>query len=296
MVPLLVMRLVLITIDGVRPQDLWSGVASGELPVLGSLVRRGVGLVDLAASGPAYLSLPGYREILSGRADQHCQSNECAPAQQPTLLDELPGAVFVIASWESYEHALMPGKQLVSAGRHGGGTRERLRKDHGDWLDRGAAADPWPGRWDYRPDWLTAALARAVAPQAEALVVGLGDTDEYAHRGDVARYRAALRAADATIGALLACVPGDALVLVTSDHGRAPNFRDHGSHPASAASWLIAAGGNIPSRGIVRGQEHRLRDIAPTIRVLLGLPPDGAPAAGRPIDALLPSRYATIAP
>jgi len=51
----------------------------------------------------------------------------------------------------------------------------------------------------------------------------------------------------------------------------------------------VAAGGAIPARGAVESkQRHRLADIAPTIRALLGLPADTEPTAGVVIDELLP--------
>src|SRR5437773_888274 len=43
------------------------------------------------------------------------------------------------------------------------------------------------------------------------------------------------------------------LVVITSDHGRAANFRDHGRAPESQPVWLVAAGGPIVARGVVAG-------------------------------------------
>jgi hypothetical protein len=56
--------------------------------------------------------------------------------------------------------------------------------------------------------------------------------------------------------------------------------------------WLVAAGGAVRPQGFVDStRKHRLADLAPTIRVLLDLPPDVAEASwnpGTPIDELLP--------
>ncbi|MGZ3428933.1 MAG: alkaline phosphatase family protein, partial [Polyangia bacterium] len=179
------------------------------------------------------------------------------------------------------------------AGRHGGGMRAALavsdaaRAD----LDRGARASAWPGHGDYRPDALTAALALDVvaARRPRVLWVALGDADEYAHRGDRDGYLAALAAADRFLGRLVDAVGGDdTLLLVTADHGRAANFRDHGDAPESNAVWLVAAGPGIAHTGFPRSSErHCLADIAPTVRALLRLPADDSPRAGRPATELL---------
>jgi hypothetical protein len=51
--------------------------------------------------------------------------------------------------------------------------------------------------------------------------------------------------------------------------------------------WLVARGGSIAARGFVHEtRERRLSDLAPTIRVLLGLDRDPHPLAGFPIAAL----------
>jgi predicted AlkP superfamily pyrophosphatase or phosphodiesterase len=55
--------LVLVTIDGVRAGDVFDHPEA--LPALHALMARGVGM-DLVASGPRFVSLPGYREILTG--------------------------------------------------------------------------------------------------------------------------------------------------------------------------------------------------------------------------------------
>jgi arylsulfatase A-like enzyme len=81
-------------------------------------------------------------------------------------------------------------------------------------------------------------------------------------------------------------------VLVTTDHGRAHNFSDHGpGAPESARVWLLAASGRVPALGPIHSDRPRvLSDIAPTFRALLGLPPDTDPQAGHPIAELLGPR------
>ena len=160
-------------------------------------------------------------------------------------------------------------------------------------LDEGAHADPRPGHDAFRPDRYTAELAlRYLETRRPAfLFVGLGEPDEYAHEDDYRGYLASLRAADDFFGRLFAALDrmGErgrrSLVLVTADHGRGRDYRDHGAGlPESARVWLLALGGPVHARGFVQGPyARRLSDVAPTIRQVVGLPPDETAGAGTPM-------------
>jgi arylsulfatase A-like enzyme len=317
---------ILVAIDGARWQEVLHGVDrarahDAELPIaevvgpdelmpnLHRLTRaRGVLLGSVFASGPNYVSMPGYAEMFTGRAPSRCQDNACAGPGEPTIFDEAraererQGDVAVIASWEGIGRVAAMGPEvLVSTGRHGGSSLTPLRAHPETRAIEAEAASvgPAPGVRDYRPDAYTKKLALAylAAERPHLLFVGLGDTDEHAHHGDYAAYLAALREADAFVGALDAELEamGDrgrrTTVIVTADHGRARSFRDHGDWaPESARVWLGAFGG-AGSRVARRENPNRARalaDIAPTVRALLGVAPtkDGA-EEGRVIPELI---------
>ena len=295
--------IVLVTIDGARAADVFD---RSLMPALGRLVDGGVALggagAPMVASGPRFVSLPGYREILTGRRGDRCVDNDCPLIDEPTILDELragdvPDAndVAVVASWEVIARAASPAPSLIalSAGRHGGPAREALAVDAATRaaLAAGQHASAWPGHGDYRPDAFTAALALDLlaAAHPRTLWLALGDADEWAHRDDRDSYRRALAAADATLARIVERVGlDDAIVLVTADHGRAANFRDHGDAPESSAVWLVAAGAHIPRLGFLRTHEpHRLADIAPTLRAILHLRADDSARAGHEIAELV---------
>jgi hypothetical protein len=305
-------NIILVTIDGVRWQEIFGGardVACGEtaalVPNLHALGEAGISLGDegapILSSGPKFVSLPGYREIVRGKAVADCTDNECPKLSEATLLDEMDGDVAVIASWERIAR-VTPRDAVVSAGRHNGNNRDRLRVNQraSQILDEGARSGARPGYADYRPDRYTAQLAREYLRERRPrfLWVALGDTDEYAHRGDYHGYLASLRAADRLIGELWQALGqmgqygAETTIIVTADHGRANDFRDHGEAPESSRVWLVAAGGAVVPRGQVAAVEPlHLADIAPSVRALLSLPP-----RGKPIEPLLPATWMAAKP
>lgn len=301
---------VVVVIDGARWQEVFQGVdpklaarcdrpqplASAEalMPNLHASVRTAGALAgnplrgeDFVASGPNFVSMPGYTEILTGRPAFGCTDNNCGPALEPTVADEIRATVAdrdedvaVFSSWEPIRWLATahPGTIVTSSGRSEPDARLLQDEELADLVDRGARAAPWPGMGGYRPDEHTAAIALRYLEthQPRFMFVALGDTDEYAHRGDYSGYLTALRRADAFIGDL-----GDTLgrmgtrgehttIFVTTDHGRADGFRDHGGFaPESAHVWMAELGASGAGRKLPRAAH--LADIAPRVRQLLGV-------------------------
>lgn len=308
-------RLVLVTIDGVRWEDVFvTGRRDARrdiaesMPSLRRLVReRGLALGgpgcnhDLRASGPNFVSLPGYLEMFTGTTTT-CTHNECAPVQSATVIDEArsvakrPGDVAVFSSWGKYGHAVARDRRAIVLSAGASVTSGRApafgaAKDDAELrslLAVGAASSGYPGHGDYRPDEHTARLALRYLEVAEPrlLVIGLGDADEYAHRGDIAGYRRAIRRADDVLGDLdrVLARMGDkeTAVLVTTDHGRSRSLRAHGAlFPESQRVFLAAFGSGIARRGVTCAAEPlRLSHLAGAMRALLALEGEAGPLAG----------------
>ncbi len=332
-------RIVVVTIDGARWQEIFGGTdpalsqksglgpaeaATAEelVPHLRALARRGVAIGESAdasfeASGPNFVSLPGYTEILTGRPAP-CQENDCEARPRATLADEvrrLPGVsrreVAVLSSWERIDAiaAAEPDEVVVSAGRTHGATREVLAEDRdtAELVRSSERSAPWPGHDDYRPDRDTTAIALSYFEHARPrlLFVSLGDTDEHAHAGNYRGYLDALRRADAFVGDLMRVARGwgpegeRVVFFVTADHGRSAGFRDHGrDYPESARTWLVAGGGPIERGRFVGadGEIHgHLRDIAPTIRDILGIRADRDERSGVVLSELFEGGRARLA-
>ena len=323
-------NVVLVTIDGVRWQDVFGGVdpamatmagmraddvvdAEGLMPNLYALARAGAvsGAPGhgraMTATGPNYVSLPGYLEIFTGSRDVGCRTNGCDATKMRTFLDAARDNlavrdedIAVISSWDALARAASsaPHRIAMSAGRTGGVSREKVRVDDvaARLVDEGATAAAAPGDGDYRPDAYTAAIALryldVVRPRVMA--VGLGDTDEYAHAGDYASYIQAIRRADQFLGDLrmhlkqMGKYGEQTTIVVTCDHGRSSGFTDHGwDAPESGRVWLITSGGAVPALGYLDegGAEH-LADIAPTLEALLGMAPRHERWSGTPMAAV----------
>lgn len=309
-------RVILVTVDGVRWQDVFLGIdpersterggPEATMPRTHRIARqRGVelgagqgscGVVRVA--GSTNVSMPGYIEIFTG-ARTTCRDNECPRVKRPTVFDEVAlaeaGLATSIASWDVIAKAVtsVTDRVGVAAGvLPWTGPLPKLATDVVGMVAERAKIDPAPGSPGYRPDAYTAEIAlEYLRTERPTLThIGLGDTDEYAHKDDYPRYLAALRRADDLIGAISDQLDatGEAArttVIVTADHGRAANFKDHGFMMLGAErSWVIAFGGGMKPQGVACPKSDvLLTDIAPTIRVLVGLPPDASDSGGRPI-------------
>lgn len=230
------LSVVVVTIDGVRWQEVFDGVdrrlarehdlpasavvgparlvpelhalASGDGAALGA---PGHG-EPISASDPAVKSLPGYIEIMSGRPATGCSNNNCPRIRETTLIDQLAaepgttmGDIAVIASWSGIGRAAAarPSRIVLSAGRSRGDNLALLRSDAKakTLFAAGRRARARPGSGDYRPDRYTAAIAlhylRVRRPRF--MFIGLGDTDEWGHKNDYRDYLGALHRADALV-------------------------------------------------------------------------------------------------
>lgn len=320
-------RIVLVTIDGVRAEDVFDGAdptlrpgsnvekyrsPAAVMPRTHQLVatrgvalgadRPGCGAVHTASG--ANISLPGYLEIFTGRRT-HCRDNNCDRTTSPTVLDEAARAglapVASIGSWEILDRAVSDRSTtpvLVAEGAQRWPAPRPLADDALEQLvSAGERAEAYPGHGRYRPDASTAAIALEYLRSAQPLIlhVGLGDPDEYGHRNDYPAYLAAIGQADAFIGKVsdtldaMGELGARTTVIVTTDHGRNRDFQHHGAYSLFAArTFVLAFGAHVEGRGVVcPSRDITLADIAPTIRVLTGLPPAPSRESGRPIEEIV---------
>lgn len=323
--------IVVVTLDGVRWHEVFEGVdarlaAEHGLPASAVVTARQLlpnlyAIIDsdgaalgapghgaaISASGPEFLSLPGYAELLTGRSVTGCANNQCAGIAAHTIIEELSSGardradVAAITSWSEIARVTSRGDcdAAISSGRRGGSGRQLFARDTegARLLSLAEAAPQGVGDAEFRPDTLTADLAvhhlKTRAPKF--LFLGLGEPDEFGHLDDYAGYLAALRRADGRIAEIdgvlrrLAAHGTRTALFVTADHGRADSFVNHGErYPESARVWLVAAGSAVGARGLVSApRARRLADLAPTMREIAHLPRDEDRSAGAPLVELL---------
>jgi hypothetical protein len=244
------------------------------------------------ASGPVFKSLPGYMELFAGRPAGYCASNRCGKVREETLVDRMATAgaaefreIALFASWPHLIHAATrrPEQAVISVGRRGGTNLEALyssgaAKQLKVLADR---AGSYPSKGDFRRDRYTVDLALDYLERRRPkfLFASLGEADAWGHTGNYARYLEALRDSDRSVGRFVRAMQkleADAhptTLIVTTDHGRDENGKDHGANsPASSRVWLAAAGFGIAVRGSVASPKPRhLSDVAPLVSRLLGV-------------------------
>lgn len=301
-------RVVFLTVDGVRWEDAFGedpdAAADGAAP-MANLHRltseRGVALGrpdcphEVSASGPNFVSLPGYLEMFTGKPTA-CTHNYCPPVEETTFVDEARAAhpqlgdVAVFASWSRLGTVVAKHRRsiVISAGAYGGAipaAKEdaRLRS----LIEDGAARPGYPGSGDYRADVHTARIALRYLEVARphVLVIGLGDADEHAHRGDIAGYRRAIKRSDEIIGELartldrMDAAGRETAVIVTTDHGRQKTLWNHGgTWPESKRVFFAAFGAGIARRGAAcSAGPLRLAHLAGAMRAVMALERDEDP-------------------
>jgi hypothetical protein len=106
----------------------------------------------------------------------------------------------------------------------------------------------------------------AIAAGADLTLFAHYDTDHAGHRGGMAGAVAALERVDAFLGALAAALPGDTLLVVSSDHGNVEDVRE--GHTLNPVPVLVLG----PGRAAAAERVRTLADVAPAILALLGIP------------------------
>ena len=83
---------------------------------------------------------------------------------------------------------------------------------------------------------------------------------------------------------------GKTTFIITTDHGRGTQpldlWRGHGSDVSGAdQTWLIVFGARVAAKGEIKEQEQLFTNqVAPTVRMLLGLTPKTGSGFGSPIE------------
>ena len=162
---------------------------------------------------------------------------------------------------------------------------------HVTFFFSGGREEPYPGEdrilvpspkvatYDLQPEMscpeVTAKLVQAIdAGRYDVVVCNIANPDMVGHTGNLAAAIAAAQAVDVAIGAITAAVQraGGAL-LITADHGNLEQMRDpdtgqpHTAHTVGPVPFVY-----VGPRAATLRDGGALRDVAPTILDLLGIP------------------------
>lgn len=251
-------KVVLVTIDGVRWQEVFGGAdpslygrqpadvptAAQLMPFLHQVMgRQGLLIGDrrhdsrMRVSNPYAVSYPGYQELLTGFADPRISDNRKTPNPNVSVLEWLnqqagmQGQVAAIGSWELLPYILnttrskLPvnaGFMPLTEGFIGGPLSDKMQLLN--QLQR-QTPSPWQA---VRLDSFTHqfALEYLRVQQPRLLYVAFGEPDDFAHGGDYPRYVQALQRADQYLAQLWQTLQNDPFyrgqttLIVTTDHGR----------------------------------------------------------------------------
>ncbi|MFZ5637684.1 MAG: 2,3-bisphosphoglycerate-independent phosphoglycerate mutase [Pseudomonadota bacterium] len=185
------------------------------------------------------------------------------------------------------------GEELAAHGRTQLRIAETEKYAHVTFFFSGGREAPYPGEerilvpspkvatYDLQPEMscpeVTAKLVDAIASgRFDAIVCNIANPDMVGHTGDLQAAIRAAEAVDVAIGAVEVAVraAGGAL-LITADHGNLEMMRDpetgqpHTAHTVGPVPFVLVRDG---SAGAVLRAGGALRDVAPTMLDLLGLP------------------------
>ena len=254
-------RLILVTMDGTRWQDVFRGpdkalVADSKfthpdwketvekawstgpsvMPFVHSLPARGGVLYGnrdagecISVTNPMWFSYPGYNELLTGRPDPAITTNDKNPNRNVTFLEWLnhrngfSGQVRVYGTWDVFPYIINDKRSGVPV------NAEALGAHPTETRTMRMAQD-----------------ALRFASGMRVLYVALGDTDEFAHEGDYAQYLSSMNRDDDLIAELWRTAQADpawrgrTTLIVTTDHGRGGKPGGAWTEHGSAAAFKLA--------------------------------------------------------
>lgn len=304
---------VLVTIDGLRWEDLFRGAdpslvrddetrvryidvpnrAQALAPFLLSFAQTGALIGNRDAGSCArvandfWFSYPGYAEMLAGRPNPRVRYNAAIPNDDVTVLErllrrpEFAGQVRVFAEWNAVP-------AIVN-------------------VERSGIPVSLPPDYDAPHDPQVIAAVREVLPELPRVTwINLGGTDTNAHAGNYRGYLESASAADAFLQELWTAIEtnprtaGRTTLIVTSDHGRGAaarkRWRGHGSgrwrgivvpglrHVGSDAIYIAARGPGIRNGSYTMENCATVSQVAATMLRSLDLDEERQPDMAPPLD------------
>ncbi len=232
------------------------------------------------------ISYPGYNEMLTGFADPFFIPNVPIQNRNTNILEylnekkEFKGKVAAFSSWNIFS-SILNKKRNKLPGNCGYEKMEDDSTANSDMINQ--TEDSQVVKKHTRFDLLTYLTARQYIETKHPRVVllGFGETDEFAHSGRYDMYLQQATNVDKMIAELwylvqtTPCYRNKTTFIITTDHGRGKKPETWFKHgiftKGSGETWFAVIGPNISPKGeIKKDQQIYQKQIASTIALLLG--------------------------
>jgi hypothetical protein len=232
------------------------------------------------------ISYPGYNEIFTGSADRTLIPNLAIRNNNINILewlnyqDAYKGKVVAYSSWNIMPYILAEKENGLPV--NSGYEMLNDSEDSVNTFFNQAQADV-VNKTACRFDMLTYGAAKRYLEEKhpKVLYLGLGETDEFAHKGEYDHYLQKAHQFDEMVAELWYYVQTDPFYknnttfIITTDHGRgkkSSNWNEHGFWVSgSGQTWLATIGAGIAPLGELKEKSQiYTSQIAATISQLLG--------------------------
>src|SRR5688572_28250183 len=219
------------------------------------------------------VSYPGYNEIFTGTTDITISGNSKEYNKNINVLeylhsrDEFKGKIAVFSSWDVFPYILNEKRNTIVMNS----GYEKMGNDTGNTMmnminsvqERGIV-----NKTATRHDMLTYSIAKEYIKNHEPriVVIGFGETDDFAHQKRYDLYLQQANQVDRMIGELWNMVQttpaykNKTSFLITTDHGRGINSHHWSGHGTfingSSQAWIAMMGPGIPAQGERKDKEQ----------------------------------------
>jgi hypothetical protein len=234
------------------------------------------------------ISYPGYQEMLTGRAPAGLNPNWAINSKMPTVLetanqkDVYKGKVVAFCSWNILPYILREKESGIPVNAGYEAVTEE-NDQMGTIINRVQSTLPIEHT---RNDLLTFVAAKNYLQQShpKIMFLGLGETDEYAHRGNYDQYLMKAHQFDQLLADLWYFVQNDPFYknnttfIITTDHGRGSRPQKWGTHgfwvKGSGEIWTAMIGPDVQAYGELKfNQTTYLKQIAGKVNQLIDTTP-----------------------
>jgi len=232
------------------------------------------------------VSYPGYNEIFTGTTDLGISGNGKKKNPNINVLEyleckeEFKGKVAVFSSWDVFPYIL--NRERNNMMMNSGYEQLKVQNDETEMINA-VQEKAIISKTAARYDMLTYTTAKEYIKTSHPriVVIGFGETDDFAHQKKYDLYLQQANQVDRMIGELWHMVqttPGyknNTSFLITTDHGRGNSTKHWSGHgffiDGSSQTWLALMGPNIEALG-ERTEKQKLynKQIAETIANLVG--------------------------